>query len=106
MLIYLFIFGERHYQLQHIFLTELKPNQSYSHFVNIGQVSNQMFNISEYGDVKAHVFISKPLTDKLRSKTWECRFIGYVNNCSNYRFYHCEKGLIESRDFVFLENTN
>ena len=40
---------------------------------------------------KAHVLIPKPLRDKLQSKTWECRFIGYVENGSGYRFYHLEK---------------
>jgi hypothetical protein len=55
---------------------------------------------------KAHVLIPKPLRDKLQSKTWECWFIGYVENGSGYRFYHPEKGLIESCDDVFLEQTN
>jgi hypothetical protein len=62
-------------------------------------------NLKVWG-CKAHVLIPKPLRDKLCSKTWECRFIGYVENGSGYRFYHSEKGLIESRDAVFLENTN
>ena len=30
----------------------------------------------------------RPLRDKLRSKTWECRFIGYAENGSGYKFYH------------------
>jgi hypothetical protein len=55
---------------------------------------------------RAHVLIPKPLRDKLEDKTWECKFIGYVENDSGYRFYHSEKGLIESRDDVFLENSN
>jgi hypothetical protein len=55
---------------------------------------------------KAHVLIPKPLRDKLKDKIWECKFIGYVENDSGYRFYHSEKGLIESRDAVFLENSD
>jgi len=55
---------------------------------------------------RAHDLIPKPLRDKLRNKTLECRLIGYVDNCSGYRFYHSKKGLIESRDAIFLENTN
>ena len=55
---------------------------------------------------KAHVLIPKPLRDKLKGKTWECKFIGYVQNGSGYRFYNQEKGLIESRDAIFLESTN
>jgi transposase InsO family protein len=53
---------------------------------------------------RAHVLITKPLRDKLKDKTWECKFIEYVENSSGYRFYHFEKGLIESRDAIFLEN--
>ncbi|GMP88605.1 hypothetical protein CsSME_00040528 [Camellia sinensis var. sinensis] len=55
-------------------------------------------------DNKAHVLIPKPLRDKLGSKTWECKFIGYVENESGYRFYHPERGLIESRDAIFIES--
>ena len=55
---------------------------------------------------KAHVLIPKPLRDKLKGKTWECKFIGYVQNGSGYRFYNQEKWLIESRDAIFLESTN
>ena len=29
-----------------------------------------------------------------------------MKNGSGYRFYHPEKGLIESRDAIFLESTN
>ena len=54
---------------------------------------------------KAHVLIPKPLRNKLTDKTWECKFIGYVENGSGYRFFHSEKGLIESRDAVFIEDT-
>ena len=55
---------------------------------------------------KAHVLIPKPLRDKLKGKTWECKFIGYVQNGSGYRFYNQENGLRESRDAIFLESTN
>ena len=55
---------------------------------------------------KAHVLIPKPLRNKLKRKTWECKFIGYVQNGSGYRFYNQENGLIESRDAIFLESTN
>ena len=55
---------------------------------------------------KAHVLIPKPLRDKLKRKTWECKFIGYVQKGSGYRFYNKGKGLIESRDAIFLESTN
>ena len=55
---------------------------------------------------KTHVLIPKPLRDKLKGKTRECKFIGYVQNGSGYRFYNQENGLIESRDAIFLESTN
>ena len=58
-------------------------------------------NLKVWG-CRAHVLIPKPLRDKLKDKTWECKFIGYVENGTGYRFYHSEKGLIESRDVVFL----
>jgi hypothetical protein len=40
---------------------------------------------------KVHILTPKPLRDKLRSKTWEYRFIGYVEKGSGYKFYHYEK---------------
>ena len=63
-----------------------------------------MTNLKVWG-CKAHVFIPKPLRNKLTDKTWECKFIGYVENGSAYRFFHSDKGLIESRDAVFIEDT-
>ena len=63
-----------------------------------------MTNLKVWG-CKAHVLIPKPLRNKLTDKTWECKFIGYVENGSGYRFFHSEKGLIESRDAVFIEDT-
>ena len=56
-------------------------------------------------DCKTHVLIPKPLRNKFIDKTWECKFIGYVENGSGYRFFHLDKGLIESRDSVFIEDT-
>ena len=44
-------------------------------------------NLKVWGCI-AHVLIPKPLRDKLDSKTWECKFIGYVENGSGYHFYH------------------
>ena len=55
---------------------------------------------------KTHVLIPNPLRDKLKRKTWECKFIGYVQNGSGYRFHNQEKGLIESMDTIFFESTN
>ena len=55
---------------------------------------------------KAHILIPKPLKDKLKGKTWECKFIGYVQNDSGYRFYNQENGLIKSKDAISLESTN
>uniref|UniRef100_A0A2N9GRF0 CCHC-type domain-containing protein n=1 Tax=Fagus sylvatica TaxID=28930 RepID=A0A2N9GRF0_FAGSY len=43
-----------------------------------------MTNLKVWG-CKAHVFIPKPLRNKLTNKTWECKFIGYVENGSGYR---------------------
>ena len=63
-----------------------------------------MTNLKVWG-CKAHVLIPKPLRNKLTDKTWECKFIGYVENGSGYRFFHSDKGLIESRDAVFIEDT-
>jgi hypothetical protein len=63
-----------------------------------------MTNLKVWG-CKAHVLIPKPLRNKLTNKTWECKFIGYVENGSGYRFFHSDKGLIESRDAVFIEDT-
>ena len=63
-----------------------------------------MTNLKVWG-CKAHVLIPKPLRNKLTDKTWECKFIGYVENGSAYRFFHSDKGLIESRDAVFIEDT-
>jgi hypothetical protein len=63
-----------------------------------------MTNLKVWG-CKAHVLILKPLRNKLTDKTWECKFIGYVENGSGYRFFHSDKGLIESRDAVFVEDT-
>ena len=60
-------------------------------------------NLKVWG-CRAHVLIQKLLRDKLKDKTWECKFIGYVENGNGYRFYNSEKGLIESKD-VFLENS-
>uniref|UniRef100_A0A2N9EP82 Integrase catalytic domain-containing protein n=1 Tax=Fagus sylvatica TaxID=28930 RepID=A0A2N9EP82_FAGSY len=63
-----------------------------------------MTNLKVWG-CKAHVLIPKPLRNKLIDKTWDCKFIGYVENGSGYRFFHPDKGLIESRDAVFIEDT-
>ena len=63
-----------------------------------------MTNLKVWG-CKAHVLIPKPLRNKLTDKTWECKFIGYVENGNGYRFFHPDKGLIESRDAVFIEDT-
>uniref|UniRef100_A0A2N9GNZ7 Reverse transcriptase Ty1/copia-type domain-containing protein n=1 Tax=Fagus sylvatica TaxID=28930 RepID=A0A2N9GNZ7_FAGSY len=63
-----------------------------------------MTNLKVWG-CKTHVLIPKPLRNKLTDKTWECKFIGYVENGSGYRFFHPDKGLIESRDAVFIEDT-
>lgn len=52
------------------------------------------------------MFFPKPYRDKLGTKTWECKFIGYVENGSGYKFFHYERGLIVSRDAVFIETTN
>ena len=41
---------------------------------------------------KAHVLIPKPLRNKLTDKNWECKFVGYVENGSGYRFFHSDKG--------------
>uniref|UniRef100_A0A2N9FQW6 CCHC-type domain-containing protein n=1 Tax=Fagus sylvatica TaxID=28930 RepID=A0A2N9FQW6_FAGSY len=65
---------------------------------------DDMTNLKVWG-CKAHVLIPKPLRNKLTDKTWECKFIGYVENGSGYRFFHSDKGLIESRDAVFIEDT-
>ena len=62
-----------------------------------------MTNLKVWG-CKAHVLIPKPLQNKLTDKTWECKFIRYVENESGYRFFNSDKGLIESRD-VFIEDT-
>uniref|UniRef100_A0A2N9F562 Reverse transcriptase Ty1/copia-type domain-containing protein n=1 Tax=Fagus sylvatica TaxID=28930 RepID=A0A2N9F562_FAGSY len=43
-----------------------------------------MTNLKVWG-CKAHVLIPKPLRNKLTDKTWECKFIGYVENGSGYR---------------------
>lgn len=50
-----------------------------------------MSNLRVWG-CKVHVLIPKPLRDKLGSKTWECKLIGYVENGSGYRFFHKERG--------------
>uniref|UniRef100_A0A2N9F1D9 Reverse transcriptase Ty1/copia-type domain-containing protein n=1 Tax=Fagus sylvatica TaxID=28930 RepID=A0A2N9F1D9_FAGSY len=63
-----------------------------------------MTNLKMWG-CNAHALIPKPLRNKLIDKTWECKFIGYVENGSGYRFFHTDKGLIESRDAVFIEDT-
>ena len=63
-----------------------------------------MTNLKVWG-CKAHVLILKPLRNKLTDKTWECKFIRYVENGSGYRFFHSDKGLIESKDAVFIEDT-
>uniref|UniRef100_A0A2N9GSY4 CCHC-type domain-containing protein n=1 Tax=Fagus sylvatica TaxID=28930 RepID=A0A2N9GSY4_FAGSY len=63
-----------------------------------------MTNLKVWG-CKTHVLIPKPLQNKLTNKTWECKFIGYVENGSGYRFFHSDKRLIESRDVVFMEDT-
>jgi hypothetical protein len=63
-----------------------------------------MTNLKMWG-CKTHVLIPKLLRNKLTDKTWECKFIGYVENGSGYRFFHSDKGLIESRDAVFIEDT-
>jgi hypothetical protein len=63
-----------------------------------------MTNLKVWG-CKAHVLIPKPLRNKLTDKTWECKFIGYVENGSGYRFFHSDKRLIESKDVVFIEDT-
>ncbi|KAM2213096.1 hypothetical protein ACFX1S_023316 [Malus domestica] len=62
-------------------------------------------NLKVWG-CKAHVLIPKPLRNKLQAKTLECKFIGYPDNSIGYRFYHPEKGLIESRDATFIETTD
>jgi hypothetical protein len=82
--------------------TKSKPLTPYEYWTGLKPVFH---NLKVWG-CKAHVLIPKPLRDKLANKTWECRFIGYIENGSGYRFYHSDKGLIESRDAVFLENTN
>jgi hypothetical protein len=63
-----------------------------------------MTNLKVWG-CKTHVLIPKPLQNKLTNKTWECKFIGYVENGSGYRFFHSVKRLIESRDVVFMKDT-
>lgn len=35
-----------------------------------------------------------------------CKYISYYDNGSGYHFYSLEKGLIQSRDVLFLETTN
>jgi hypothetical protein len=55
-----------------------------------------MTNLKVWG-CKAHVLIPKPLRNKLTDKIWECKFIEYI-------FFHSDKGLIESRDAVFIED--
>ena len=54
--------------------------------------------------LQAHVLIPKPLRDKLSERSYECNFIGYSQNGSGYRFYHKDKGLIESKDAIFIED--
>ena len=39
---------------------------------------------------KSHVLIPRPLRNKLKDKTWECKFIGYSESGNGYRFYHPE----------------
>ena len=55
-------------------------------------------------DSIAHVLIPSQLRDKLDFRTLKCRFIGYCDKLSGYRFFHKEKGIIEYRDVTFLEN--
>ncbi|KAM1189908.1 hypothetical protein ACFX2J_025523 [Malus domestica] len=62
-------------------------------------------NLKVWG-CKAHVLIPKPLRNKLQAKTLECKFIEYPDNSIRYRFYHPEKGLIESKDATFIETTD
>lgn len=52
---------------------------------------------------KAHVLIPKPLKDKWNSQTYKCRFIGYLDNGSGYKFYHKKMRLFESRDVTFIK---
>lgn len=51
------------------------------------------------------MLIPKLLRDKLKSNTWKCKLIGSLENESDYKFHHFDKGLIESRDANFLKNT-
>uniref|UniRef100_A0A2N9FF63 CCHC-type domain-containing protein n=1 Tax=Fagus sylvatica TaxID=28930 RepID=A0A2N9FF63_FAGSY len=89
----------RHIVRNRELFVDLKEKQLGEHRVYMGN--------NTYSDVlrEAHVLIPKPLRNKLIDKTWECKFIGYVENGSGYRFFHSDKGLIESRDAVFIEDT-
>ena len=53
---------------------------------------------------KAHVLIPKSSRDKLSKRSYKCKFIGYSQNSSGYRFYRKDKGLIESKDATFIED--
>ena len=60
-------------------------------------------NLKVWG-CKARVLIPKRLRDKLSERSYECKFIGYSQNGSGYRFYHKDKCLIESKDEIFIED--
>ena len=82
--------------------TKAKPQTPYEYWT---RTKPDISNFKIWG-CKALVLIPKPLRNKLGTKMWECKFIGYVENGSGYRFFHSDKGLIESRDTVFIESTN
>jgi hypothetical protein len=67
--------------------TKTKPFTPYEYWTSLKPVFH---NLKVWG-CKAHVLVSKPLRDKLASKTLEYRFIGYIENGSRYKFYYSDK---------------
>ena len=80
--------------------TKLKPLTPYEYWIGL----KPHFEHFKVWGCKVFVFIPKPLRETLTSKTWECMFIGYVENGSGYRFYHSKKGLIEKVVMLFSWN--
>ena len=57
-------------------------------------------NLRKWGSI-AHALIPYQLRSKLELKTNRCGFLGYPDQPKGWRFYHKDKGLIESRDAEF-----
>jgi hypothetical protein len=98
MLIFLFIFwGESlsttAYIINKVKTKKSKPLTPYEYWTSL---KPNIQHLKVWG-CRVHVLIPKPLRDNLISKTWEYRFIRYVENGSGYRFYHSEKRLIDRK---------